>query len=173
MFEARGAQPQWKVIYDRLSRMGIGDVITVKELEALLPGVAIRPPLYQAIKKIEENLSRTFENVRGVGYRMAEPRQHERLALSKHKSARRMLAKAQRKIASADRALLTQDERQRLDALEHHFGRHAEMLKRLDDRQQRTEQRVAVAEKVQSQLEDRFDQLESLLKRHGIKGDEV
>lgn len=171
MFEVKGDRPQWKVIYDRLSRMGIGDVITLKDLEALLPGVAIRPPFYQAVKKLEENQKRTFENVRGVGYRMAEPRQHEKLARDKHRSARSMLRKAQRKVASADRALLTQEERQRLDALEHHFARHADMLKRLDDRQVKTEQRVALTEKETLRLADRVDEMESLLKRHGMLGD--
>lgn len=177
MFEVKGDKPQWRVIYDRISRMGIGDVITIEELEALLPGVAVRPPFYHAVKKVEENLSRTFENVRGVGYKMSEPRNHEKLARDKHKGARKMLQKAQRKVASADRALLTPDERRRLDELEHHFARHSEMLKRLDDRQLKTErrvedaeQRVALTEKEQMRLVDRVDEMESLLKRHGMLG---
>lgn len=175
MFKIKGDQAQWRTIYDNLSQMDIGDVVTLKDLARMLPGVpptSVRPAFYRALQEMQDKKSRTFKSVRGVGYQMVEAREHESLARSKHGSARKVLRKAQRIVASADRSRLTPDERRRLDELEHHMGRQADMLKRLDDRQERTERRVSVAEKDVLKLDDRLERMADLLKRHGFDADD-
>lgn len=174
MFEVKGHQSQWKTIFDNLSRMDIGDVVTMKDLYGMLPGVpqsSVRPAFYRAVKEMQDKKSRTFAVVRGTGYRMVDANEHESLARGKHKSARKQLKKAQQIVAAADRSRLTPDERRRLDELEHHMARQASMLKRLDERAERTEQRVAVTEKDLAQMDDRLEQMESLLRRHGFAPD--
>jgi uncharacterized coiled-coil protein SlyX len=176
MFKVKGHQSQWKTIYENLSRMEIGDVVTLKELAAMLPGVpagSVRPAFYRAQKEMQLKRSRTFSAVRGVGYRMVESREHESLARGKHKSAKKQLRKAQLIAASADRTRLTQEERRRLDELEHHLARQSDMLRRLDARQERTEHRVALTEKDMLHLNDKVERMESLLKRHGIAPGDV
>jgi hypothetical protein len=171
MFVARREQAQWKTIFDYLVTMRIGDVVTYKKLEELLPDVpvtSVRPAFYQAQKAMQDAKLRTFVVVRGEGYRMVEANEHEGLARGKHKSAKRLVAKAQRIAASADRSRLTADERRRIDALEHHLAAHADMLKRLDARQDRIEQRVAFTEKDSVQLADRLEAIEKLLEQKGL-----
>ena len=175
MFQVKGHQSQWKTIFDNLSRMEIDDVVSHRELERMLPGVpvaSVRPAFYRAVKEMQTVKSRTFAVVRGVGYRMVDANEHESLARGKHKSARKQLKKAQQIVAAADRSRLTPDERRRLDALEHHMQRQADMLKRLDDRQEKTEQRVALTEKDMMKLDDKVERMAELLKRHGFETDD-
>ena len=174
MFEVKGHQSQWKTIYDRLSLMDIDDVVTLKQLGEMLPNVpaaSVRPAFYRAVKEMQARRSRTFAAVRGVGYRMVDANEHESLARGKHKSARKQLRKAQLIVASADRSRLTPEERRRIDELEHHMQRQADMLKRLDDRQDKTERRVALTEKDMLHLSDRLERTEALLRKHGFAAD--
>lgn len=182
MFQSKGSEPQWKRIYDHLKLQSIGYTLTHEKLKDLSEGVAptsVHSNLYRAMRELENENQRTLINVRGVGYRIAEPREHENLARGKHKAARRRIRDAQRKVASADRSLLTDDELRRLNAIEHHLARHASMLKQLDDKQRRTEERVertaervAYAEKKQLQVEDRVDRMEAALRKLGMWDDD-
>jgi hypothetical protein len=176
MFEVKGHQSQWKTIYDNLSKMEVGDIVTHGELAAMLPGVpraSVRPALYRAVREMQVIRSRTLASVRGVGYRMVDANEHEFLAKGRRKSARRQLRKAQQVAAAADRSRLTPDERKRIDELEHHLARQADMLKRIDERQEKTEQRVAFTEKDVAKMNDRIQEMEALLKRHGFAQGDV
>lgn len=171
MFTAIGERPQWEIIYERLSTMDIGDVIKDVDLTALLPDApetSVRGAFWRAVKQVEDDHKRTFDRVRLVGYRMVAAKEHEGLARRQHKRAKRRMVAAQRKAHSADRTQLTTEERRRLDAVEDHLGRQMEMIRRLDARQVKTEQRVARTEKDSAEIVDRIDQLTQLLERHGI-----
>ena len=175
MFETKGDRPQWSVIYDRLAVMEIGEVIKDEELFGLLPDApegSVRGAFWRAVQQIEDDLHRSFDRVRTVGYRMVDAPEHERLARLQHKKAKRRLKAAIRKARSADRSRLTPDERRRLDAIEDHLARQQEMIRRLDARVEKTEQRTARNEKDTARLADRLDALRDLLRRHGITDDE-
>jgi hypothetical protein len=176
MFTPNGERPQWEVIYERLSTMDIGDVIKDEELTGLLPDApetSVRGAFWRAVKQVEDDRKRTFDRVRLVGYRMVAAKEHEGLARRQHKRAKRRMAAAQRKVHSADRSLLGSEDRRRLDAIEDHIGRQMEMIRRLDSRQSKTEQRVARTEKDSAEIVDRIDRLTELLERHGISHGEA
>lgn len=175
MFETKADTAQWRMVYARISGMGIGDVIKYDELTGLLPDAAegsIRGAFYRAVRECEDEQHRTFDCVRGIGYRMVAAAEHERLARSKHKRAKRQLKGAWRKAHSADRSKLTPDERRRLDAMEDHLGRQQEMIRRLEGRVAAVEGDLKVARRTQkentAEVADRLDKLTKLLERHGI-----
>lgn len=171
MFDVKGDRPQWRTVYEYLATMQIGDVVKDTDLFALLPDApegSVRGAMWRAVKEMEDEHKRSFTRVRLVGYRMVEAAEHERLARAQHKKAKRRLSSAVRKAHSADRALLSQDQRHRIDAIEDHLGRQAEMIRRLEARQSKTDERVARTEKDSAQLSDRLDELTALLQRHGI-----
>jgi hypothetical protein len=136
-------RPMWKIVYDDLlSAAEIGDVVTYEQLRAALPDVddaGVRGAFFRACREVELTMSRTFENVRTVGYRMVDAREHERLARAHHKRSRRQMGKALAKTRSADRSKLTPDERARLDSMELTLSRHAELIARLNSRVERNE----------------------------------
>lgn len=171
MFEIKGEQPQWETIYRRLATMQIGEILKDDELYGLLPDApeaSVRGAFYRAVRQVEDDHHRTFDRVRTVGYRMVTAAEHERLARGQHRKAKRRIKSAVRKAHSADRSLLSSEERRRIDAVEDHLTRQAEMIRRLDKRVEKTEQRTERTEKDTAELADRLDALQSLLKRHGI-----
>lgn len=168
MFETKGIEAQWRVIYGRLSKMSVGQTITHDELARLLPDAAegsIKGAFYRAVAECETEMHRTFASVRGVGYRMVEAREHERLAQDHHRRARRQLKRSKRKASSADRSQLTREERARIDAIELNVARQMEMTSRLEARV-KTESRERKA--ADAELSERVDRLTELLERHGI-----
>lgn len=168
MFQPKGDKARWVTIYEHLQTLNIGGVVKDAELFALLPDASeacVRSAFARAVEEMQSAHHRSFDRVRLVGYRMVEAREHERLARRQHSRATKRLKSAVSKVRSADRSLLTQDERHRIDALEVHLASQQAMLARLDKNLQ-TETRERKTET--AELAERVDQLTALLARHGI-----
>jgi hypothetical protein len=175
VFEVKGDRAQWRMVFDALVDMKIGDTITDDEIAALLPDAAegsIRGAFYRAQTEMENERKRSFARVRGVGYRMVQAVEHGDLARQQHRKAKRRLKAAHRKAHSADRSLLTQEERQRIDALEINLSRQRDMISRLSGRVEKLDASLKDARRDQkadaAQLSDRVDRLAALLEKHGI-----
>lgn len=175
MFEIKGAEPQWATIYGRLRQMSIGDIVSYEELSALLPDAAEgswRGAFHRAVREMEEQHKRSFDNVRNTGYRMVAANEHERLARAHHKRAKRQLKTSVRKAHSADRSKLTREERARLDAIELNLSRQVELTRRLEGRVERVEAELKDTRRQQktdtAALADKVDRLAALLDKHGI-----
>lgn len=176
MFEVTGRESQWKTIYRELSRLAVGTTVTLKELQDLIPHAApnsVRPAFYRAVKEVELRDQRTFVSVRGVGWRVAEAKEHEGLAKRQRKFARRRVDAGLRIAAAADRSALTLVERQSLDRLQQHMMTQQSMLRRLVSRD---EERVIPAAQLTvsesalpSEIQGQVDNLMRLLGSHGIK----
>lgn len=175
MFETKADRAQWRIVYDALVRMNIGDTIRDEEIVALIPDAAegsVRGAFYRAMTEMETERKRSFARVRGVGYRMVQAIEHADLARGQHRKAKRRLKAAHRKAHSADRSLLTQEERQRLDALEINLSRQRDMIARLNGRVEKLDATLKDARREQksdaANLAERVDRLAELLARHGI-----
>lgn len=177
MFEVKGDQAEWRMIYARTLALAVDDVIKYTELDEILDRDfrQNRSPIYRVIAELEKSNARTLAIVRGVGYRVAAASEHEGLARAHHQRSRRQMKKAVNKAASADRSALTPDERQRIDKVEMSLRQHAQMIRRLE---MRDEQRAAEIKNLRRQtnadvaeLADRVDRLTELLERHGVKAE--
>ena len=174
-FTPKGDVAEWRMLYDRIRSLDIGGILTYEDMDEILGRdfKEDRGPIYRCAKELEDNDHRTLAAVRNVGYRIVEPREHAQLATHHHRKSRRQLGKAVGKAASADRSKLTADERQRIDGLEMSLRRHADMIRRLDERtaKQADELKALRREKDGdvASLSERVDRLASLLERHGIE----
>lgn len=174
MFEVKGDQAEWRLIYAKVLALNVDDVIKYSDLDDVL-GREFRhdrSPIYRVIAELEKTNARTLANVRGVGYRVAAASEHEGLARAHHQRSRRQMRKAVNKAASADRSVLTPDQRKRIDGLEMSLRQHAQMIRRLE---QRDEQRKAEIKALRrdtnadvAELSERVDRLADLLERHGV-----
>lgn len=180
-FEVRGDLPEWKMIYDRLKTLKIDEMVTYEDLYLVLGRVfqEDRSPLYRAVKELEHHDSRTLVNVRGQGYRVAHPSEHEGLAKGHVRKSHRQLTKARSRADSADRSGLDPETRKRLEALSVHLGAVHRMVVKLNRKtSEQDEALMKVRRQVQrdrresqedlAALSDRLDQVHSLLERHGI-----
>lgn len=109
-----------------------------------------RMPIYRCMKELEDQDRKTLVSVHGIGYRVANPNEHEGLARRHHKSARRQVGKAVRKARSANRSMLTPVEQAQIDAVEITLSRHADLIRRLDGR-------VAAVERAQTQAKQEVE----------------
>lgn len=180
MFASQGARPQWAYIFDRLVKMQVGDVVRHHELRELLPDApesSVIGAVHTAIKHLEVEKKRSLDNVRGVGYRMVHAAEHENLARKQNKRAHRALKSSRRKIQSADRSMLTPEERRRFDAIDDHLGGLQSMTRRLDERVDRNEKEIKEVRRDQksdaANLSARLDRLSALMERHGIKSEDA
>ncbi len=175
MFETKNNVAEWRIVYDALAKLGVGDTLDFDQLDELL-GRDFRDdrgPIYRAMKELEANDKRTVDSVRGVGYRVVEAREHEGLARRHHKRSRRQLGKAVAKAASADRSAMTAEERKRIDGMEMSLRQHAQMIRRLSERDEQREQQIKTLRRDTTAdvaaLSERVDRLTDLLERHGVE----
>lgn len=184
-FEPLGAQAEWKTLYGHLKKVPLGTVVTYRTISTLLdrPFEENRSPVYRAIKELEANDRRTLVNVRGEGYRVAEPDEHEKLARRHIRSSHRQLTKAKGKTSSAPRQGLSPEARRRLDALDAHLGDVRKVVLSLNRKQSETDAKLAqVREQAKADrrnakhdvatLSSKLDHVTDLLARHGITDDE-
>ena len=172
-FELKGAVSERQMIYDLIVQIAPGELVTYKQFEKAL-GRDLRDsrtPLFHAIKDLEINEQRTMEVVRGKGYRVVEPREHERLARHHQYKGRRQLTYSLRKARSAPREKLTPDEASRLDELEQRLVAQEQMLKRISERTKVVEQRQAQQEAEGRTVVQQVDRLTAAMKRRGLLED--
>lgn len=175
MFQILGDKAQWRMVFDHLATMDIGDVITYEKLAEILPRTpegSRRGAFLRAAAVCEIELHRAFDNVRGVGYRMVEAQEHERLARNRHRRGHRQVKRARQTIASADRGRLTREQRVWFDAIELNLARQAEITARIESRQAKTEADVRDVRRETktdvAALSERVERLTEALARHGI-----
>lgn len=181
-FEPVGSEAQWRMVYKAISALGVNDVITYEQLGEALGRDFLedRAPIYRAMQELEREDKRTLTNVRNVGYRVAEPGEHEGLAKGHVRRSRRQLNKAKGRVDSADRNGLDAETRRRLDDMGVHLAQvgravtklnrkvseHDEALK--DVREKAKADRRTVKADV-AVLDDRVARLEAMLEKHGMQ----
>lgn len=171
MFEIKGHKAQWEIVTEILETKNIGDIVTYEELlEALgpdFPRASLSSVVWAAIRKFR-NHKRTFANVRKVGWRMVDASEHKNLARRQQIKSKRRLVEAVAISASTDLARLDPEQRRAQQAQELHLRKLLDRVSRIEERQAKTETRVADVEKGHASTEDRVNRLTDLLKRHGI-----
>lgn len=171
MFEPKADVAQWRLVYDTVRTLSIGDTIPYERLSEVLARdfTADRGPIYRAITELEREDKRTLDVVPRVGYRVVDAPEHERLARRHHRRSRRQLGKAHSKLASADRARLNPEQRAKFDALELTVSRHEDMIRRLDGRVEKHDAAIKDNRRTTKELEARVDELAERLARAGIE----
>jgi len=162
-FAPKGEQPEWRMLYDLVTGSAVDTVFPYDDFDRALGRDfrENRTPLARVQKELLREDKRVLVNVRGVGYRIAQAREHGELAVGQRQRARRAVDKGVQIVAGADQSSLTPKERQRLTEIEVNLRAQANMLRR-------TEARVAVLEKSAKHSDDRLDMLLAELKRKGL-----
>jgi hypothetical protein len=141
-FAPKGDASEWFMVYERIKRLEVGELVTYAELDELLGRDfrMNRSPMYRAQEEMQKELHRTTIAVNGKGYRIAHAREHEKIAKGHYLASRRQVTKAVNVSAAADRSQLTREEITRIDALELTMRTYGNMMKRLDTAESRREE---------------------------------
>jgi hypothetical protein len=134
---------EWKVVFDIVKDAEPGRIIIYAELAAALESDS-RDRIHRAVRRCNRELwrirNRSLGNLRGVGYRLLLPTEHEDQALEFQGSARRKVSSAVSIMKAVDLAMMSNSERDRalrvsalLVAMARSVDWHAERLSRHDD----------------------------------------
>lgn len=170
-FEPKGDVAQWRVVYDMLVKLEIGDLLRYEDLLEALDMKArerVRGPVRKAAAVWGEEFHRALVPVYGIGYRVAEPTEHELIARKHHRKSRRALGRSRAAIRDVDRSLLTPAERARFDRMEVELSRHSDMIKRIDLKQEKIQKTIEADRAARQATDDKVARLEEALRRRGI-----
>lgn len=95
-FQPKGDVAEWRVVYDHLTTLKVGDVVTYEHLSELLERdfLAARGPFHKANKALLDSHKRGMVNVKNTGYRVVTAAEHEAVARDQHRFAKRRLRKS-------------------------------------------------------------------------------
>lgn len=159
--------PLWQRIYDHATPLTPGDIITYLQLTDILgydpsqPGKS-RSPIHTASRRMLIDLDRTLVAVPKIGYRVAYAHEHETIARTGQRAARRKVSRALDVITHVDITALATEQRRSADALVQVLSMQAAMLARHDAR-------IGTVEKDVRRVDDRVAALEQIIASHGIQ----
>lgn len=176
-FEPKGDVAEWRLVYDHIATLKIGEVVAYEKLTELLGREfkEARGPFHKANRELLARHKRGMLNVKNVGYRVVPAKEHERAARDQHKYAKRRLRASKHWLANTDRGELEPEVAERFDRIESQLDRQIDFTRRLDKRVERVEKalqasRSEAADQAQ-ETSDRLSKLTEALKRHGIDVD--
>ena len=154
-------------LYETTCDAAYGTLFKYAALDEIIgrPVQTARHIVYAASRELETKAQRTLQNVLRIGYRIAQPAEHEALAAQQHTKARRRLAHASRVIRATNRPLLRPEELRRLEKFEAALVWHEQALSQLDRRTALLESgQVHLDQTVTARLEEMARRMESLEK---------
>lgn len=176
-FVPKGPRPEWRMIYeDLLVGKEFGDVVLFEDLNRVLKRAFLpaRSPIYRAMKQLRNHDNRQLAPLRGQGYRVVQPREHEDVAVKEQRSGRRKVDKAVDIATHVEKSQLTTQELQRIQRLELDLRRQKAALRFVTERVENQQLVIdAHQQAVTSQAEQiatlsrDVDALKEGLRRHG------
>lgn len=173
-FEPKGEISEWQLIFDRLAKLKVGDVITYDELTLILGRefLQARGPFHKANKRLLETHKRGLLNVKNVGYRVVTAAEHELAARDQHRYANRRLRSSRRWLTNTDRSELAPEVAERFDRLEQSLDRQIDFTRKLDRRVANVEKVLKASRSESAEnataTSERLAKLVEALERHGI-----
>lgn len=173
-FQPKGERAQWRIIHEMLERLDVGDTLTYEQIKDALDVDDInrvRGAVRQAAKVWGEERHRAIAPVYRVGYRVVGAAEHELLARSQHRRSRRALNRGRAFLRDADRSQLSPADRARFDRMEFDLSRQADMIKRIDTRQDNMQRALEEDRLARKATEEKLARMEEAMRRHGIEPD--
>lgn len=164
-FQSTNEQALWKPLYEAARTMDYGALLTYEQLSKIVGRDILhdRAPIYRAMKELERHDSRTLVCEMTIGYRIANPGEHYELAQKHRKRSYRQITKSRRRILSAPRDRLPEDEVRRLDEMDIRLSQHEMGLRHLTSR-------VAHLERKDVKKDGKLDQIAAALEELRSKG---
>ena len=174
-FQPAGSEARWVTIYNHVTNMTTGDVVTYEDLGRLLDlhpeddRHAMQMAVRRAAKESLLQDKRALEAIPNKGYRIVEPEEHLRLAKVQQKKSRRALVRGEQTATNVDFNGMDPEVRHAFEVVAQAFAMQQEFMRRMDVRQKRIEQAVAEVRNTKAEasdveaLQSRLDRLENLV----------
>jgi hypothetical protein len=175
-FQPRGEKAQWRIIYDLLDRLDVGDILGYDQITEALEVDHInqvRGAVLRAARVWGQDRHRALTPVHKVGYRIVAGAETEILIRRQHRRTRRSAGRTRDLARDTDRSLLTPADRAKWDRMEIELSRQADMVARIDTRTAKVEQAIEVDRAARRATEEKVARMEEALRRHGIEAEQT
>lgn len=168
-FQPAGDRARWRILYDLLVCLDIGDILTYEamgEALALHPEDdrhAIQMALRRAAKEHETEDNRALDSVPNEGYRVVLPGEHLSLARRQQKKSHKALERGHSKVIHVDLSGMEPDARKAFEVVAQAFAMQMDFNRRMDIRQQSLETAVTAVMKRNEQTEEQVAELKRRL----------
>lgn len=148
-FEAKGDRARWRIVYELLRPLDVGDVITYRTLADALDlhheadRHAIQMAMRRAAREFETQDQHAVESVPNQGYRVVDVPEHLILAKKQQKRAGRALERGHSKVVNVDLSSVEPEVRSAFQVVAQAFAMQMDMNRRLEGRQSKVEAAVA------------------------------
>lgn len=127
-----GKQPMWKYVYDAVKDYDYGQELSYEKLAAMtgFSKQVIQQSKDKVNRELKKNHKKLLSNVRGFGYKMADPTEHIIEAKSHEKKGNRQTKKARNLLDNIDTSKMSLDEKMRLEAYTMHMQTKLMMVRK-------------------------------------------
>lgn len=170
-FKPVGERARWRVIYDLLKNLDVGEVLTYAEMGEALDlhpdddRITIQLAMRRATQELEQADKHTTDVVTGVGYRIAEPIEHLGLARKHQRKANRALVRGKDKATYVDLTGLPEEQKRAFEVVAAAFAAQLDFNKRFDVRQRNLEKAFNSVATRQEETETEVEELRERLAR--------
>lgn len=168
-FRPVGDRARWRIIYDLLSKRGVGDVLTYDEMAAALEldpkkdRMTIQLAMRRAAKELESVDKHAVDVIPNEGYRIVEPTEQVGLAKRHQRKANRSLVRGQSKVVNVDFNLIDPETRKAFEVMAGAFAAQIDFNRRMDVRQRNLERAVeAVTHQTEAQAQRTDEEIAEL-----------
>lgn len=171
VFRPKGHTARWKIIYEQLMKLNIGDTLTYEDmgralgLDHVAERVKIQGALHQAIPHFEEDARRAVDRVTNVGYRVVGPKDQLRLVHSQQGRAHFALQRASSLAKNVDLTHADQQTRKAFEVVGLVLGAQMELASRMEARADRIEKVLEAVVGTQVESNTSMENLEARLAR--------
>lgn len=171
LFEPLGEQARWRVIYDLLTVLDVGQTLTYEEMATALEldpdkdRHALQMAVRRAARESEESDKRALEAVPNVGYRVVEPVEHLRLARGQQRRAAVALRSGHSKSVNVNFNGLDPEVRHAFQVVAQAFAMQMDFNRRLDVQQKRLSDAVQAVSQDQQRSAQEITELRERLER--------
>jgi hypothetical protein len=164
-----GKQPQWKYIYDVIKDREYGEEFSYVQLESM---TGLQPHVIQGLKKkvdreLKKEHKKMLVNIRGFGYKVADPAEQMNAAKGHNGKARRQNDWAEELTKNMDTSKMTLEEKNNLKDLSDKFAIQNRMLRKrsvrgLELAQENTKQSKKIVNHEKKTIEELDGMLEQI-----------
>lgn len=171
IFEPKGDRARWRVLYDLLRKLDVGDTIsyvecgTALDLDPNTDRHVIQMAMRRAAKEFETEDKHALESVVNVGYRVVEAEKHLVLAKRQQKRAGKALARGHSKVVNVDLSDVEPEVRSAFQVVAQAFSMQMEMNRRFDSRARKLEEAVEMMDAKQGRSESELAELRARIER--------
>lgn len=170
-FQPVGSRARWRVLYDLLRPLRVGDLLTYDQMAAALeldPEAdrhTIQLAMRRAARELETVNKHTVDVVVNKGYRVVEPEQQLGLARRHQRKASKSLVRGQSKVVNVDFNLIDPETRKAFEVMAGAFAAQLDFNRRMDVRQANLEKAVDAVAGQADRTDEEIAELRARLRR--------